>query len=740
MSSIREVLEVHPFEELWQRFVPGNDPSDDITNNFYYPPLHDVIEEWEVNVEIAKIARSVFQTEALTRGSLSPRMVAFDTSTMSRADRNGRTHRPSLSVYFSTPRTRKLLAIYAEGKDVREEQVGEEEEDIGMNYERGVGGEARGEGDGQSEDCGEDDCGGHDAEDSEVARAPKGYAGRTSYADIVIPLEVKINAGDTASGDSPAQCGIERGSLYEITQSYAEMLGRQHRTFLLAVYILCNEARLVVVDRRAFLISTPFLWGTRQNPMLHHFFWRVAHMSKETLGFDPSVVPATSEDEKRLLAYAKALPTADPRHALLRHLLSRNSKTSEVNAQWPLHRMTMGGETYLVGRPIIQTSMLLGPAPRVYHAFRIDNFDASGSIKDYWRPDVDSVDCEHSVYERLHVKNVPHIPTCVGGEDVRDTPGGIPQRTIKSSQEHVVPYIHYRLLLQEIVQPLLDFENFSELSGFMADAMTAHQRAWEDVKVLHRQISPTSILILSRLTNGVVTRVALLGNWELGKTPEQINDATRPRLYAMAPSWFFRSALSLKYPRHRPYKLSDDIESFIHVLYYIVVRFHKTDLTYGSSSFDYLRNKVEAVFGQFGYIADDEVYNGGLDKLGNFRRRTSWVIVHANKTLDKMLNEVAEIGYKHYARISLDNYDAIYGGRAGTPDSSSSSSSSQSSLDPPTTATSTYLKDVAETGSLETHENLKEVFVRYGDIKNWKVGDALAKKKTKDFFEAARIA
>ncbi|KAH9912204.1 uncharacterized protein BXZ73DRAFT_107573 [Epithele typhae] len=702
-------MEEIPAETFLRRLMPGEDLPMDITD-LYHPSegsIRNMKSRRRVNVEIAKIARSVFLAEARTRCSAKPRMLLLDTSTRFLEDDSlgagghQRTH-PDLSIYFNTERTHELLAANPPDESDACDELGDS------------------------------------SQTPTRAETMKEFIGATSYADIVVPIQVKTSHDHAAFRFQSHTGGVarrysEKGcqSLEQITEYCSAILGRQHRTHLYAVYIRRDKARLLFVDRERCYVSEQFVYGTREDQTLHRFFWRLARMDRQQLGFDPSVILADREDEKRLLAHARGMKTADPQRALLLRALCRDPKTEtheSVYTQWPLQRMTVGSETYVVGRPIIQTCALYGPAPRVFHAFRIEQ---DGSIraytfKDYWRLDHEKMVLEHKVYDRLKEAQVANIPTCVyGGDVVVDSEV---QRTENGS------LVHYRIVLENMLEPLLEFENFRELSGFMLNAMTAHEQAWcGKAKTLHRQIGTNSILILSEFDDATqqITRTALLGDWELSKTKTQMDNATGPRQRAVVGPWYFRSSLSLKYPIYRPYRLSDEVEAFVHVFQYLVLRFHVTEYTASQKeSYTRLQAIVNMVYADF-HIGQDNLYRGGDQKFIRMAHQQPWLDPMNNETMYDILMRIAKISSKHYSTINGRACNNRYGGGGGPSDQ-------------PVAAPDDFEEEeeeeeelLNEDGPLSTHKALKEIFQHYADIQHWDEKDATYKDD--DFFWAAGI-
>ncbi|KAH9918708.1 uncharacterized protein BXZ73DRAFT_80488 [Epithele typhae] len=450
MQTIHRAMQELRFEEMKERFFPGPDPPENIESEFDYMHISWLAtpkSEQEVNVQIAKIASSVFREAVKERAPGLVPLVALDTSTKFLPDGKGpravyqRTC-PDVSIYFNDKRTRELLVADTdkrgdsisdiegdemepvaeeedddEDDDDNNEDNNEDDEDEDNNSSSNSNSNSNSEesdeelsedGANASEERGvvpeelrdeeyhairPEDYATPDRRDGVVPVAPltraqamKGFDGRTSYADIIIPVEVKINSTKSAfkfdlsespgaksptlpravtkkraknASDSEEEHGVvavglapssgQMDSLGQITEYCAAILGRQHRTHLFAVYVLRNQARILVVTRGGSFLSAAFRYGTVEDKTLHRFFWRVAHMSREALGFDPSVVRATSTDEEKLLNFAKrTMNSGDPRRALLLHTLGRNPRArvqpyEATITQWPLHRTTIGG-------------------------------------------------------------------------------------------------------------------------------------------------------------------------------------------------------------------------------------------------------------------------------------------------------------------------------------------------------------------------------------------------------------
>ncbi|RDX51396.1 hypothetical protein OH76DRAFT_1481666 [Lentinus brumalis] len=296
---------------------------------------------------------------------------------------------------------------------------------------------------------------------------------------------------------------------------------------------------------------------------------------------------------------------------------------------------------------------LYGRCTRGFLAYDITG-KALRFLKDVWRLDLERVQPEHKVYERLHSKDVGYIATCLAHEDVPSSNGDWQRTTVHSLLTPPRPARgHYRLLIEEVCRPLTDFKDFAELTALMCFAIIAHREAWEDAGVLHRDISVSNILIVEP-GRGKVIRTAILSDWDLCKFKEEMCVDLKARTPDRTGTWYFRSALSVRFP-WRPYMLADDIESFVHVYHYCILRFHETNRTAELAGY------VESVYDVVTVRKADGAHIGSVTKLDQMRSSTPQIEPTTNKTLMALLTEIAQLCSEHYATIDLKQLATEYG-------------------------------------------------------------------------------
>ncbi|KAH9038581.1 hypothetical protein EDB85DRAFT_1887952 [Lactarius pseudohatsudake] len=133
--------------------------------------------------------------------------------------------------------------------------------------------------------------------------------------------------------------------------------------------------------------------------------------------------------------------------------------------------------------------------------------------------------------------DVPLLPEC-GRTDSPAVQRTISQQFAKGydwcpGQPRVDPYVHYRLVLETLGEPLHTFKSTRELCEVLRNAITAHTGAYERVGILHRDVSAGNILI----TEG---RSGILIDWDLSK--KVVKDRSeKQRQYSRTGTWQFIS-------------------------------------------------------------------------------------------------------------------------------------------------------------------------------------------------------
>ncbi|KAA1473550.1 hypothetical protein DENSPDRAFT_931062 [Dentipellis sp. KUC8613] len=385
----------------------------------------------------------------------------------------------------------------------------------------------------------------------------------------------------------------------------------------------------------------------------------------------------------------------------------------------------MANRTLLIARPVASSHSMHGRCTRGYLAYDPKERTVS-FLKDFWRPDHEQIPAEHEVYKRLAAHKVSNIATCEDSEDVCDSDGRWQVTKTHDAVGHTshLAHGHYRVRLREFCRPLTDFKDFRELASLFYDAMTAHEDAWGKAAVLHRDISVNNILILEEGKGREISRKGILNDWDLCKYKEQMLKGTAPRRPNLTGTWYFRSALSLRYP-YKPYRLSDDIESFIHVYHYCVYRFHITDAV------DNLANIINTTYGDGEKNIVDGVTIGGSKKLMAMTFPLPPMRVCADyPTLKDCLMALHNVYSSHYKAIDLGSYELLY--------------CSPRDRRPRRLPIPEIIEDNLK--PMDTHTKLKDVFLRYGGrVEDEQGNPSIAweeneLQKTEDLFQETSLA
>jgi hypothetical protein len=252
----------------------------------------------------------------------------------------------------------------------------------------------------------------------------------------------------------------------------------QFRVFSFGVVLYGQKGRLLRWDRSGVIYTEAFEWA-EQPGTLFEFFWRLNFLSSVERGYDTTVTPVSDGDGDATAALSM-LRTYKGWENLkgdnLRKILVRN----DIDGHF---------RSYITPGAIWDTSALFGRC-----TFGHIVYDVAGSklvyLKDFWRTDLPRIQKEGDVYRKLHQANVRNIPTLgptgdvVSLEHANTIPLAV-QRT--KTQDYVKgpgrshewcpgrpcvePYVHYRLVLETLGQPLNTFKSTRQLCEVIRDAI-----------------------------------------------------------------------------------------------------------------------------------------------------------------------------------------------------------------------------------------------------------------------------
>ncbi|KAF8548211.1 hypothetical protein OG21DRAFT_789751, partial [Imleria badia] len=377
----------------------------------------------------------------------------------------------------------------------------------------------------------------------------------------------------------------------------ARYAGAQHslqfRHFSFSIVVHGDHARFLRWDPSGTVVTAAFNYRT--NPrLMAKFLWRFDHLSPKQRGNNVSIQPAKlaakvdarvreqlGMKDKKIPLYKYEVPGLDrmgyaygPRPpSQNRSLVSRCTRSLAV--YW-IPAENVDGATGSYGErderdadaQTGQDKEKKGPwsEPRVIY------------MKDTWRflsdlPDVD-VMAEHEIYAILHDHGTPNIPEHVAGGDVgggRTQAQDLVDAPWLCVKPRISPYQHYRLVHRIVGRTLFKFECTNQLVTAVFDALKAHSHAFNSAKIMHRDISAGNIILTDEGRG-------LLIDWELAKLMDEVGSRRPDR----TGTWQFMSANLLQYPG-KMHTLKDDLESFLHVLAWMMLRYVPAGVFYDAA-------------------------------------------------------------------------------------------------------------------------------------------------------------
>ncbi|CCM01096.1 uncharacterized protein FIBRA_03144 [Fibroporia radiculosa] len=524
-----------------------------------------------------------------------------------------------------------------------------------------------------------------DADLKKKSKSQQLYGAHTSWAWSLLPIELK----STRHTERPFYFGQEGflrptsgGSIGrgQISDYAANLMRRQHRLFCFMIVVAGRHARLLRWDRVGAVVSKDFDFVADPG-MLQNFFYRFGNMDSAQRGFDPTVKLARAEYVEEMKEHVEGLSgyhkkcfedalshqTTWPLYEVTVHrddvidndLMPRTKESAERlsgtqrSGEGPeessdVSEKTKSHEdekrfTFIVGKYRAASYSPTGRATKGYVAF--DMFlKKLVFVKDTWRVKSSRVPTERQVYEDLWKHQVKNIVTPLCGGDVRAlrSDGGAvfhvteTQKYLKTNES---ARVQYRLIVYEVCQPLQDYKDSRQLIKVLYDALRSHRDAWERARILHRDISVGNVMIE---WDGTSFR-GILNDWDLCKYKDDLkNGPIQPQ---RSGTWQFMSALLLKDPK-KLQEVSDDLESFVHLTNWLVLRYHEHGL---SGDPEVLKTHVTGTYdayttGAAGDVGGDLKFyhmNGGHIPFGP--------IVSA--PLEMLTMALAEVCKEHYQAV-----------------------------------------------------------------------------------------
>ncbi|KAI0672120.1 hypothetical protein C8Q78DRAFT_727750 [Trametes maxima] len=478
----------------------------------------------------------------------------------------------------------------------------------------------------------------------------------------------------------------------QMAQYGRDIFNRQHRQHLFMLSVVGHIAHILRLDTVGAIVSEPFNYLT-QPALLGKFLYRFINMTPEQRGHNPTAGRATPEEDTLFRSLWTRVPDLPSNSAIKRGL-----KKAATNG-WPVYALdiyalwsdpdgrldTRVVKTYeshrcLVGRPHSMNGSMTGRMTRGFVAW--DTVEQRAVyVKDSWRPVSPKIPSELENYQRLLERvlepkkstsfltlraggDVVWFPTLQHDDRCKSTDSGRTLQAVTTLTQELAPagrgrpFVrrNCRLVFKEICRPLEDFGTAVQLVELVYGALIAHGHAWVSADLLHRDVSVGNILIYDQPEGGFRP---LLADWDLAKTKDRLLEQ-KPTQNSRSGTWQFMSAILQCYPQ-KPYHLSDDLESFLHVLSWCALRY----LKHGLSG----RENTGVLASRFYDLFDKEVQEGSGADLWQAHTRFS-VIMYGMAPVPRplgtrtnafamLLQDLVDLCRQHYKSKEIEQYLAV---------------------------------------------------------------------------------
>ncbi|KAJ7693306.1 hypothetical protein B0H17DRAFT_1178970 [Mycena rosella] len=350
---------------------------------------------------------------------------------------------------------------------------------------------------------------------------------------------------DTDEGVIEKASAKARDTRGQIITYLNAMQASQFRTHSFGAVIVKNKCHFLRLTRSGIEVSSSFNYTS--SSLLAMFFWRLSNATAESRGLDTSferLSPFSALDARKLLDAVDK----------------------------PLWKVSIGDRSFYVSDPFTRAHYLpIGRSTRCFVAIECET-GRKCVLKDTWR--VDGYHPEANVYARLQAHNVRNIPKVVAAGDVPNHVCGdyddYPLTWRAAKPEAIRHHHHYRIVLDVVGKPLVEFASSHELVQCVLNALEAHYDAWTKAHVKHRDISVSNIIIV---VNDDGTTTGLLIDWELARFEDDgAYERTGTRQFMSV-----RLCAASSPPPART--LADELESFLWVLLWIAAAYSPSTMS-----------------------------------------------------------------------------------------------------------------------------------------------------------------
>nr|VWP01171.1 N/A [Ganoderma boninense] len=393
-----------------------------------------------------------------------------------------------------------------------------------------------------------------------------------------------------------------------------EILARQHRQFLYSISLCGPMARFIRWDRAGAIVTEAF--DIHRFPEhLCNFVWLFALMSDGQRGYDLTVELASRDEEK---IFAEAIckhastqaPSADVASSTFSaDTLKMHYMSNHVTVVHVPEEDSSVVRRLLVSRPFVYPTTVFGKAWRTYWAVDTtvgeDHEHRVVLLKDTWREDPppcgrresDILGCLHDGVQTINlpklvlsgdVKQRDVIPTLYPdhtiGFAVQDHPifqssrtqdflteswvCGSALRQCQTPQPTIRKHTHHRLVLSTPGHTLTQFTGTRELLYATFDVVKTLATTSEKHHIVHRNLSPRSIILYTDPKAEDRRRQGYLIDWDQWWDDRNTLDSSEAQY---SPSLQFVCATLASGDNKSKYSVEDDLESLLYVVIYLAI-------------------------------------------------------------------------------------------------------------------------------------------------------------------------
>jgi len=270
---------------------------------------------------------------------------------------------------------------------------------------------------------------------------------RCRVRDMETFIEFKLNTAADGFTDViealEKDTGDARDTRGQLITYLNSMQAAQHRTHSFGVLIAKNTCRLLRHTNSGIEVTQSFNYT--ETPHLQAFFWRLSHADPAVRGIDTTFQPVDPFDA-----------------AQARSLLGADNES--------LWKITVDERSFYVAAPFTRSHHYpVGRGTRCFVAVDCKT-QKKCLLKDSWR--LDGYHPEGEVYKRLRDHRVRNIPQVLAAGDVGNhCCGSFPDGWDIPSGSSIRRHIHYRIVLDVVGEPIVDFESTHAMVQYLLHAL-----------------------------------------------------------------------------------------------------------------------------------------------------------------------------------------------------------------------------------------------------------------------------